>query len=70
LLQGGFFGLHFYEVLTWILNFFGKNESLIALEKWGHMGVKKGLDWLSEFCGLQGYIGYFPALSGKEEVLW
>jgi hypothetical protein len=44
LLQGGFFGVHFHVVLTWILNFFGKNESLIALEKWGYMGVKKGVD--------------------------
>jgi hypothetical protein len=31
-------------VLTWILKILGKNEGLIALEKWGCMGVKKGVD--------------------------
>lgn len=33
-----------------------------AWEKQTYMGVKMGYDWLSENCGLQGYVGQFPAL--------
>lgn len=43
--------IHGYQKFLW------KWKGLYAWEKQIYIGVKMGMDWLGENCGLQGYIG-------------